>query len=258
LIGASQILKIRAFTDFLAGICTVVSRLADGMFLINLTSIISCFCLSVNKLNIFIGEDYPILRSGLKVLLEAQFANVLVHECPLNVSLILDRINKIPFPGLAVLGINNGLAISTNHILEVKRDLPDLRILVLAPSTNMTYAQLFFKHGINGYIGKQSPEKELLRAFHTVLNGNRYLDWDIFGRSLSVKAEKNPFDTLSVPELRVALFLFEGHDYSKIAAMIKINIRTVQLHKHRLYKKLNVKNIIQLVSLGEKHGLLES
>lgn len=209
---------------------------------------------------IVLADDHPVVRLGIRNLLEAEAQFTIVGE-------IADALQVIPQvealkPDVLVLDLVmpglNGLEITR----RVSRSAPQTRIIVLSMHANEAYVIEALRNGASGYVLKGSEAGELVRAIHAVLGGGRYLSPPLSEQAIEMYVEKaagvplDPYDTLSAREREVLHLAAEGHTSPEIAARLYISTRTVETHRANLMRKLALRTQTDLVRYALRRGIL--
>jgi len=201
-------------------------------------------------------DDHVVVRSGKKLLLLEIFKPAEIEEASDGES-ALEKINEqnfdlivmdIQMPKTDTLGLMN--LILTRH--------PNANVMIFSMSAENVYAKRFLKAGAKGFISKEAPLEEIIKAITLILNNKRYISESLANyladESLT-KTSENPFNRLSAREFEIASLLLLGNTISNIAKSIKIGVSTVGTHKTRLFEKLGVTNLLELKELANNYNL---
>jgi DNA-binding NarL/FixJ family response regulator len=148
---------------------------------------------------------------------------------------------------------------------EIKRELPEIRILTLTIHEADQYVLEAFEAGTDGYCIKDASRHELMMAVDSVLQGKSYispgisdqvLEGFLAGRKRLKK--KSRWDTVTQREREVLKLLAEGHTNKKIAEFLHISVKTVEKHRSNLIGKLDMHNVAELTAYAIEKGLIES
>jgi two-component system invasion response regulator UvrY len=125
-------------------------------------------------------------------------------------------------------------------------------------SAENIYAKRFLKAGAWGYISKDAELIELKKAIDLILNNRHYISENLAARlagQIGTKETGNPFQLLSARELDIASALIKGNSVSVIAESFSISTSTVGTYKARLFKKLAIRNIAELIEIGKLYNV---
>ena len=205
---------------------------------------------------VLIADDHAVVRSGLRQFLagtgdleisaEAATGNAalaLVREGGWDVVLL-----DIALPDL------NGLEV----LKRIKRDRPELPVLIFSMFSEDDFAIPALDAGASGYLNKDSPPAQILSAIRTVVGGARYVSPTLAEKLLSGLASpgrKLPHESLSRRETDVLLLLSRGVSLSKIGEALHVSAKTVSTYRARILEKLGVQSNAELIRYVIQHKL---
>jgi DNA-binding NarL/FixJ family response regulator len=202
------------------------------------------------KQRILIVDDHPMMREGLAQLID--------HEADLKAESQADsaaqavQIIAGSLPDLVLLDIS----LPDKNGLELIKDLhalhPTLPILVVSMHDESLYAERVLRAGGRGYIMKQEGGQKLMLAIRQVLSGRIYVSDKISAKILEAfsghKAESHsPVEALSDREFEVFQLLGQGQGTRQIARQLNISVKTVEVHRANIRKKLQLSSGGELV-----------
>jgi DNA-binding NarL/FixJ family response regulator len=134
----------------------------------------------------------------------------------------------------------------------VRAHHPELPILVLSMHDEAIYAERLLSAGANGYIMKSAASEQFLEALRRVLDGRIYLSESVSNNMIQKLAEgatyiSNPIDRLSNRELQILHMIGNGMSTKETAQALNLSIKTVESHRQRIKRKLNLNTGTQLV-----------
>jgi two-component system response regulator NreC len=211
-------------------------------------------------INIMLADDHPIVRQGLRALLESEQNFQLVGEAGdgleavrLAIRLRPDvLITDVMMPGL------NGLEVTR----QVTKSLPQTKVIILSMYTDDSYVLEALKNGATGYVLKDSQATDLVLAIREVAAGKRYLSPPLSERELELYAQRfesaptDPYELLTTREREVLQLVAEGRTSTEIAQQLFISPRTAEGHRANLMRKLGVQNNAELVRYALKRGIV--
>jgi DNA-binding NarL/FixJ family response regulator len=208
-----------------------------------------------------LADDHPIVRKGLKALLEAETDLRVAGEASDGLEAI-NLVEKIK-PDVLLLDIMmpglSGLEVAR----QVTQKFPLTRIIIISMHSNEAYVLDALRHGASGYVLKDASMEELVEAIRRVMAGHRYLSPPLSERAIeeyilrSKTSELDPYKTLTERERQVLHLAAEGNSNSEIAARLSISIRTVETHRTNLLHKLNLRTQTDLVRYAIQKGIIE-
>lgn len=201
------------------------------------------------KRRVLIVDDHPIVRQGLKRMIESEPDLEVCGEAATE-SQARRAIRELD-PDIVIVD----LALQEGDGLELVRDVhahhPDVPMLVLSMHDETIYAERLLSEGALGYIMKQAAADQLLNALRTVLRGETYLSealrHQLEARSGMPVGESHPVDRLSNRELQVLNLIGRGVSSREIARELGLSVKTVESHRQSIKRKLHLATNAQLV-----------
>ena len=209
---------------------------------------------------LLLADDHPIVRQGLKHLLEAESNLKVVGEASSGLQAV--QLTEKIKPRVLIVDIMmpelNGLEV----LKQVKERSPATSCIVLSMQSADVYVVEALKAGALGYVLKETGPSELVQAVQQVIQGRRYLSPRISERLIDVLIETNhkppsdPYQTLTNREREVLQMAAEGLSSSEIARRLSISPRTAELHRGRMMHKLGLRSQTDLIRYAFKRGIL--
>lgn len=210
---------------------------------------------------ILIADDHAILRSGLRLLIDAQpNLHVIGEAGDGDEALALARKLR---PDLILLDLSMPEGDGLSAIPKLRAEVPQARILVLTMHDDATHLRQALDAGASGYVLKNAVDQELLMAIRAVRRGETYVHSAMTQKlveSLTQPASADPGDPwqeLSEREFEVMKLVALGNTNAEIAEEIHLSIKTVESYRARGMEKLALETRAQLVQSALKHGHLE-
>jgi two-component system response regulator NreC len=212
-------------------------------------------------IRVLIAEDHLLVRAGIRALLEKAGDIHILGEAS-NGQEAVDLARDLK-PDVLIMDIMmprlNGIQ-AAEQIQSLKLPTP---ILLLSMYSDAGFVHKALQCDVKGYVLKSSVSDELLQAVRIVAGGGRFLSSPISdlieeGTVNSYAAnDDDPFASLSPREKEVMKLIAEGYTNAEIGKLLFISDKTVEKHRVRLMKKLNVRNLAGLVRLAIKHHLVD-
>jgi len=156
----------------------------------------------------------------------------------------------ISMPGM------NGLAVTE----VLRKEAPDMKVLILSVHTNKDYIFRVIQAGAHGYVSKEAPPEELIRAIESVYAGEPHFSEDIARAALnefiSSGGKREPFAQLTSREREVLVEIAEGKSNKEIADRLGIGVRTIETHRERIMRRLNIHSVAGLTKYAIGNGLI--
>jgi len=212
------------------------------------------------SVTVFLADDHPIVRQGLRNLLESMPEFKVIGEAGDGLQ-ALEMIEKAQPQVVLVDVIMPGLT-GIEVTQRVKRQCPAIKVIVLSMQNNEAYVVSALRNGASGYILKDTGPEELVDAIRTVVKGERYLSKQLSERLINAyvskidEAEVDPYETLTNREKEVLHLVAQGLTNHEIAERLFISSRTAELHRSNVINKLGLKNQIDLVRFAIRRGIL--
>ena len=165
---------------------------------------------------------------------------------------------------MVILDISMPKLRGTEAIQEIKVLHPEVKILILSMHKEKEYIYHAFSAGADGYLLKEDTDTELFNAIKTVRDGESYLSpllsKELAGDFIEIMSSggKFPEESLTIREREVLKLLSEGKSSKEIAGLLFISTRTVEHHRANIMKKLNLKNITDLVKYAIQKGYTDT
>ena len=207
---------------------------------------------------VLIVDDHAVVRSGLKLVLDADDGIEPVGEAGTARDAIFEARSLKPDVILldVVMPDRSGLDI----IPTLLHENPDTKILVLSMQDDLRYVREAFDAGASGYVLKEAADSEVVAAVREVAGGGRYVDPELGARLVaadSAERKRAEEDPLSEREGEVLRLLALGHTNQEIAKQLYISVRTAETHRAHIMQKLRLSSRAELVRYALDRGLLE-
>lgn len=206
-------------------------------------------------LKILIADDHSIVRLGTSLLLKDDLGEIDIREAN-NFHQVLELV-KSNFFDLILLDINMPGGDNLEMITSILKIQPDVKILVFSSYDESVFAMRYIQKGAFGYLGKDTEEEVVLKAVNTVLSGNKYISEKIVQSQLvNFSGNKNDLSSLSEREWEILNLLVKGQSTSEIAQNLNLRLNTISTYKVRIFQKMNVNNIVELIEKVKLNKLL--
>jgi two-component system, NarL family, response regulator NreC len=207
---------------------------------------------------ILIVDDHAVVRSGLRLLLDAQDDLKVVGEAGDMRNAVFEA--RALKPDVILMDIVMPGASGIEATTAVLKEAPEARVLVLSMQDDPRYVREAFSAGASGYVLKEGADAELVDAVREVAAGGRYVHPELGARLVAAEADelaKADADPLSEREREVLRLLALGHTNQEIAKMLYLSVRTVETHRAHIMQKLRLETRAELVRHAIDQGLLD-
>lgn len=209
-------------------------------------------------IRLLLADDHPVVRKGISSCLsrmehlqvvgeaaDGREALKMAHELVPDIVLM-----DIDMPHLNGLGATQTL----------QKELPQIKVLVLTMYSNPDYVGRILQSGARGYVLKEAPTEELVKAIETVNSGGTYFSSEIAKKALNQfvrgNATSGPYTQLTKREREVLIHIAEGLSNKEIASQLGVGVRTVETHRERIIRKLDIHSVAGLTRYAVAKGLV--
>ncbi|PIF45544.1 DNA-binding NarL/FixJ family response regulator [Chryseobacterium sp. 52] len=196
---------------------------------------------------ILIADDHYVVRAGTALVLESAFPKLKINFAE-NYDQVKEQLAAHPYD-LLLLDIDMPGTKYKKMITELKSIQESLKILVFS-GYNKDVAIQYIREGAEGYLNKQSSEEEIREAVRSVIEKGYYYPGELIGLIIQNK-KSNPAEKLSSREYEIFKMLASGNGNLEIGNKLEIQMSTVSTYKKRIFKKLNINNIAELIKVHE-------
>jgi len=214
----------------------------------------------MDRIRVVIADDHGLLREGVRALLaptkdievvgEAGDGRATVEQCKkLDPDVVL---MDIAMPGLGGL----------EATLELRREHPRTKVLVLTQYQDREYVRRFLKAGASGFVLKKAAGSALVDAIRAVHRGGLVLDPAVAREAMEdvgkpeAADRRDPYDALTDREKQVLKLVAEGKSNKEVAEVLGISVKTAMTHREHMMEKLEVHNRTELVRFALQRGVL--
>lgn len=199
--------------------------------------------------HILIADDHGVVRYGMMLLIKDLLPWAEVTQVgSFNETVEFIKTNKID---LVILDINLPGGNNIQMLDSLNEIQKNIRVLMFSAYEENLYATRYLQAGAKGYLHKQNSNAEIKKAIQTVCSGGIYMSDEVknimLNKMLNHNENQNPLDLLSNREFEVAQMLIYGHGITDISGLLNLQMSTVSTYKNRIFEKLNVTNIVQLI-----------
>jgi DNA-binding NarL/FixJ family response regulator len=215
---------------------------------------------SKGRLRILVVDDHPVVREGMKLLLNDQ-ADMEVVGVGDDGKLAVEMARQLQ-PNVIVMDLSLPGLPGDQATEILNRDYPELNLKVLILTAHEQAIDLdhLMKAGALGVVLKRAAPNELVHALRTVGRGGVYLDPTLMSRVVvQTRSKQTAEDTaeLSDREAEVLKLIAAGYTHRSIAARLHISAKTVETYRSRLMQKLNLHSRAEMVRYALLKGLLD-
>jgi DNA-binding NarL/FixJ family response regulator len=206
---------------------------------------------------VLLADDHPLFLAGLRSLLETECEVVGVVSDGRSLVEAAMRLQ----PEVIVMDIGLPLLNGIDAARQIKRELPETKILFVTMHGNLAYLKNALAAGASGYVLKTSAREELLSAVQDVAR-NRIHVSPGFGEEIVQRFERHPHSftaspsILTVRQREILQLVAEGRTAKQIADILHVSLQTVAFHKYQIMNKLGVRTTAELTKYAIQEGLV--
>lgn len=215
--------------------------------------------MSERPIRVLLADDHPLIREGIRSCL-ATAPDIKVVGEAVDGRDAIEKTRQLS-PDLVLMDLNmphlGGLAAAA----EILRESPKVRVLALTVHRQLEYSVEILLSGAHGHVSKDAPPSELIQAIETVGRGGTHFDVEATVQYLrryapgSSCAAATMARVLTPREEQVLALVADGLSNRHIAARLGIGLRTVETHRERLMRKLDIHNVAGLTRFAVAHGM---
>ncbi|HZV75224.1 MAG TPA: response regulator transcription factor [Conexibacter sp.] len=210
---------------------------------------------NVPLIRVVIADDHAVVRTGLRMVLDAEHGIEVVAEAGDVPSAL--RAVRGHRPDVLVLDLNMPGEPSLGVIPHFVEQMPGTAIVVLTMQKDPAFAREALRTGARGYVLKEAADAELVRAVRLARDGRTYLNPELGARMAAEPPPSGPPDDLTERELAVLRLIALGHTNGEIAGQLYLSVRTVESHRAHIQQKVRRSTRAELVRYALDHGLID-
>jgi len=210
----------------------------------------------VKTVSILVADDHPVVRRGIRALLEPNVGWTIVAEVS-NGREAVKRVRELK-PDIAILDISMPLLNGFDAAQQISRYSPRTNVLILSMYDSVEFIQKAVAAGAKGFVRKTEAETELIAAVRASLNDKLF-----FPSTALLKLHHSRDEALEgnqsilTPRERELLQLIaEGNSNKKAASILGISRRTVENHRARIMHKLHLRSTTELIRYAIRHKMI--
>lgn len=226
-----------------------------------------------NKITIVLVDDHAIVRDGIKYLLEEDQSLTVIGEGSNGIEAI--ELVKNLQPDILIIDVRMPEMNGIEAVKRINSSNTKTKSIVLSMHDSEEYILNSIDSNAMGYLLKDASKSEVLKAIHTVYNGEKYFSGDISNiivNNLMKKSLVNPISTseelkletapsniynLTKKEIEILQLVLKGKTNKEISEELNKSKRTIETHRFNLMKKMEVKNLIELSSKAKELNLIK-
>lgn len=207
---------------------------------------------------ILIADDHGVVRLGLSMIIKKLRPHALVEQVS-DYKEVMQIIKETTF-NLAILDLNMPNGNFQEALQAIKLRDPETKVMIFSSQDENLYAVRYLKMGADGFLHKDSGEDVINRALVKMLDKGRYMSEEVKDSLIYDKLNKqqtlnNPLELLSEREMEIASCFVEGEAPKDISNRLNIHASTVSTYKSRIFEKLKIQSIAELIKIFNFHDI---
>ena len=209
----------------------------------------------MEKITILIADDHKLIRQTWEFVFNSDDRFQVIGQSASGEEAI--EASRQLRPAIVIMDINlpgmNGVEATT----QIRKYSPGSKIIGVSMHTQPSYAKVIMKSGAMGYVTKSSSREEMFKAVLEVHAGNKYICEEIKNilsdSLMDNETDRNGINSLSQREIEIISQIKNGDSSKEIAAQLNLSVKTVEVHRYNILKKLKLKNTAALVNFISSH-----
>jgi DNA-binding NarL/FixJ family response regulator len=210
----------------------------------------------VTKLRVYVVDDHPVVRNGLKGLIDAEGDMQVVGEAHEGESAVRQALEIRP--DVVVMDVSMPGMGGTEATTQIRKGRPEVRVVALTAHEDRAYVQQLMAAGASGYVLKRSAAADLVGAIRHAAAGHTYVDPAVAAQLVAPPGETAGSGRADLSEREVATLkqIAQGYSNKQIAARLGLSVKTVETYKTRAMEKLGTKSRVDVVRYAAERGWL--
>jgi len=205
----------------------------------------------MNKITILIADDHKLIRETWAVILNSDPRFQVIAACGNAEEAV--ELARTKNPNVILMDINMSPVSGFEATQQIRKILPTSKIIGVSMHSQPAYAKKMLQIGARGYVTKNSSKEEMINAILEVNEGKKYICEEIRNiisdQLLDEKENTTPnINMLTEREIQIINLIKQGQSSKEIALDLEISLKTVEVHRHNILKKLKLKNSASLVN----------
>jgi DNA-binding NarL/FixJ family response regulator len=204
----------------------------------------------MQKISILIADDHKLIRETWSYILNNDPRFEVVAECGDSEQAV--EVARTKRPQIILMDINMTPISGFEATEKIRKVSPASKIIGVSMHSQPAYAKKMLQIGAKGYVTKNSSKEEMIKAILEVNSGNKYICDEIKNNISELVLEENKdtpnVNALTEREIQIINLIKEGFSSKEIASQLNISLKTVEVHRHNILKKLKLKNSASLVN----------
>jgi DNA-binding NarL/FixJ family response regulator len=218
----------------------------------------------MSAIRVLTVDDHALVRDGIRALLSRAEDMTVVGEAGGGREAI--ALARSLSPDVILMDIAMPDLGGLEATIEIRKDCPDAKIIVLTQYGDREYVHRFLRAGVSGYVLKKAAGADLVAAIRAVHRGGLVLDPDVARDAVTGEAappseianEADPYERLTDREKQVLKLVAEGRSNKEVAQLLGISVKTAMSHREHVMDKLDLHSRTDLIRFALKCGVIRA
>ena len=213
----------------------------------------------MQKITILIADDHKLIRETWNFLFSNEPGFEVIAICGNSAEAVESAREKKP--DVIMMDIDMGPFSGIEATERIRKESPGSRVIGVSMHSHPNYAKRMFQVGAKGYVTKNSSREEMIKAITDVYAGEKFICQEmknnISNQLLAEENDEPDINSITAREREIISYIKEGLSSKEISIKLNISLKTVEVHRHNLFKKLNIKNMASLVNFVNSSPLFK-
>ncbi len=209
------------------------------------------------KITLIIADDHTLVRQTWSFILNSDSRFKVIGECANGQEVI--EMAKNMRPNVVIMDINLGVIDGIEATKQVRKFSPGSKVLAVSMHTQPAYVRKMIRSGASGYVTKNSTREEMTAAIEEVRAGRRYICNEIknilYDQMMNPGVAEAGINSLSAREIEIIEKIRTGQSSKEIASELSLSVKTVEVHRYNILKKLKLRNSAALINFINNSAL---
>jgi len=210
----------------------------------------------MEKITILLVDDHKLIRDSWSFILNSDSRFSVIDSTGSGEEAV--EIARLKHPDIILMDVNMTPMNGFDATKLIRKVSPSSRVIGVSMHSMPAYAKRLIQLGAVGYVTKNSSKEEMIHAIIEVQNGKKYICDEVKNILAQQEIQDEPgqpdMNNLSRRELDIIKLIKDGFSSKEIAAKLDISLKTVEVHRYNILKKLNLRNTASLVNFINVHG----
>lgn len=212
------------------------------------------------KISVLLADDHPVVRKGIGSWLAGN-ENIEVLGEAVNGQEAIAKARELS-PNIVLMDIDMPKLNGLEATKVIRKELPNTRVIILSMHSNKAMVLQIIQSGAQGYVLKDAPPADILRAIESVDSNEPFFSQDINQIVLNQYLEETGAEAaptaskLTNRERQVLAMIAEGASNKSMASKMGVGVRTVETHRERMMAKLNIHSVAGLTKFAIANGIV--